>query len=97
MKYPLWVYWQSYIVLILAVYTVCRSLNPRFLVRRVVFGSVALTFNALTTWLVIKAWEPQGCIYVPFWLGCLMAIPFALIGYLFTWRFAVWHQKAISN
>jgi len=23
--------------------------------------------------------------------------PFALLGLIFTWRFAVWHQKAISS
>lgn len=96
MRYPLWAYWQFYVVLILTVYAVCRAINPRFLVRRVVFGTLALVFDAFTAWVVMAAFEPQGCVYMPPWFGCLFALPFALIGYLFTWRFAIWHQKAVS-
>lgn len=98
MKYPLWLYWQFYLLLLLAVYAACRAINSRFLVRRAIFGFIALTFDAFASWIVMKSWWPEpGCLYIEPWQGSLMGLPFGLIGLLFTWRFAVWHQKAISN
>jgi hypothetical protein len=98
MKYPLWFYWQFYVALILAVYAICRAFNSRFLLRRVVYGSLALIFDAHAFWLVIRAiWEDEGCIVLGAMGWSIMITPFALLGVLFAWRFAVWHQKAISN
>jgi hypothetical protein len=76
--------------------------TSKFLVRRVVFGILALVFGGFTVWVVISTviniiWPPAhvvgGGLYSPLW-GFLLVMPFALLGLLFTWRFAVWHNRS---
>lgn len=93
-----WFSFELYIALALFVFLVCGVISPKFLIRRMVFGTLALVFDTFTSWLVIRAiWEPEGDISLGVLGWFIIVTPFALLGLLFTWRFAGWHQKAISN
>lgn len=98
MKYPHFWYWLFCVALILAVYAVCRAISPRFLVRRVAFGTFAVLFDMFTAWLVILMIWPEPLDFTKtIWHELIVILPFALIGYVFTWRFGFWHLRAVSN
>jgi hypothetical protein len=95
---PPWLYWQLYVILTFVVLVVCRIISPRFLVTRVFFGTLALAFDTFSAWLVIaEIWSEPSDVSVPIWVECLMDLIFVVPGLLYTWRFAVWHQRVNSN
>lgn len=99
--FPPWFKWQPYAILIPVVFVVCRVIAPKFLIRRVAYGTLALVFNSLAGYMVIQAiWgeDAGGCLAPPPLWEISMVIAFiGLAGLLFTWRFALWQLRASSN
>lgn len=93
--------WQSYAILIPVVFLACRVIAPKFLIRRVAYGTLALVFNSLGAYMVIQAiWgeDVGGCLAPPpLWEISIVITSIGLIGLLLTWRFAVWQLRAASN
>jgi hypothetical protein len=70
----------------------------KFVIRRIVFGVLALAFDTLAALTVMRLiWEPPGCIVISSLDWFMMIASSALLGLMFTWRFAVWQKRAISN
>jgi hypothetical protein len=95
--FPPWFHWQPYAILIPVVFLVCRVIGPKFLIRRVAYGTLALVFNSFAAYMMIQAiWgKDVGCLSPPpLWEITIVSAFFGLIGLLFTWRFAVWQLRA---
>ena len=99
--FPPWFHWQPYAILIPVVFLVCRVIGPKFLIRRVAYGTLALVFNSFAAYMMIEAiWGEHvgGCLTPPsLWEISMVSAFFGLIGLLFTWRFAVWQLSTSSN
>jgi hypothetical protein len=70
---PSWV-WEhlQFLPLIVAmlVYAICRIMSPRFLISRVIFGTLAILFDTFASWLVIRAiWELKVTFPWASWAG----------------------------
>jgi len=86
------------LIVAMLVYAICHVISSRFLIRRSIYGTFAILFDAFTASQVIwSIWGPASDLVLPFWLDCVVPLPFAVIGYLFTWRFAVWHLRSVAK